>query len=136
MQKLAEVCIRRPVFAAMIILALVVVGATSYSKLGVDRFPTIDLPTVTIRMTLPGASPEEAESQLAKPIEEVVNTVEGVEQLRSVLQPGAILRHRDLQPEPRYRGGGPGCARSGPVGTAPASPRDGSAGRSESGQRF
>ena len=88
MQKLAEVCIRRPVFAAMIILALVVVGATSYSKLGVDRFPTIDLPTVTIRMTLPGASPEEAESQLAKPIEEVVNTVEGVEQLRSVSSQG------------------------------------------------
>jgi HAE1 family hydrophobic/amphiphilic exporter-1 len=88
MQKLAEICIKRPVFAAMIILALVVVGATSYSKLGVDRFPTIDLPTVTVRMTLPGASPEEAESQLAKPIEEVVNTVEGVEQLRSVSSQG------------------------------------------------
>lgn len=88
MQKLAEICIHRPVFAAMIILALVVVGATSYSKLGVDRFPTIDLPTVTVRMTLPGASPEEAESQLAKPIEEVVNTVEGVEQLRSVSSQG------------------------------------------------
>ena len=88
MQKLAEICINRPVFAAMIILALVVVGATSYSKLGVDRFPTIDLPTVTVRMTLPGASPEEAESQLAKPIEEVVNTVEGVEQLRSVSSQG------------------------------------------------
>jgi HAE1 family hydrophobic/amphiphilic exporter-1 len=88
MQKLADICIQRPVFAAMIVLSLVVVGATSYSKLGVDRFPTIDLPTVTIRMTLPGASPEEAESQLAKPIEEVVNTVEGVEQLRSVSSQG------------------------------------------------
>ena len=88
MQKLAEICIRRPVFAAMIILSLVVVGAASYSKLGVDRFPSIDLPTVTIRMSLPGASPEEAESQLAKPIEEVVNTVEGVEQLRSVSSQG------------------------------------------------
>jgi HAE1 family hydrophobic/amphiphilic exporter-1 len=88
MQKLAEICIRRPVFAAMIILSLVVVGAASYFKLGVDRFPTIDLPTVTIRMSLPGASPEEAESQLAKPIEEVVNTVEGVEQLRSISSQG------------------------------------------------
>lgn len=88
MQKLAEICIQRPVFAAMIILSLVVVGAASYSKLGVDRFPSIDLPTVTIRMSLPGASPEEAESQLAKPIEEVVNTVEGVEQLRSVSSQG------------------------------------------------
>lgn len=88
MQKLAEICIRRPVFAAMIILSLTVVGAASYFKLGVDRFPTIDLPTVTVRMSLPGASPEEAESQLAKPIEEVVNTVEGVEQLRSVSSQG------------------------------------------------
>lgn len=88
MQKLAEICISRPVFAAMIILSLVVVGTESYFKLGVDRFPTIDLPTVTIRMSLPGASPEEAESQLAKPIEEVVNTVEGVEQLRSIASQG------------------------------------------------
>ncbi|HEX9000426.1 MAG TPA: efflux RND transporter permease subunit [Blastocatellia bacterium] len=88
MQKLAEICIQRPVFAVMIVLSLVVVGAASYSKLGVDRFPAIDLPTVTIRMSLPGASPEEAESQLAKPIEEVVNTVEGVEQLRAIASQG------------------------------------------------
>jgi HAE1 family hydrophobic/amphiphilic exporter-1 len=88
MQKLAEICIRRPVFAAMIILSLVVVGAASYFKLGVDRFPKIDLPQVGIRMSLPGASPEEAESQLAKPIEEVVNTVEGVDQLRSISSQG------------------------------------------------
>lgn len=88
MQKLAEICIRRPVFAAMIILSLVVVGAASYVKLGVDRFPKIDLPTVTVRMTLPGASPEEAESQLARPVEDAVNTVEGVEQLRSVSSQG------------------------------------------------
>lgn len=88
MQKLAEICIRRPVFAAMIILSLVVVGATSYFKLGVDRFPSIDLPTVFIRTSLPGASPEEAESLLAKPIEEVVNTVEGIEQVRAVATQG------------------------------------------------
>src|SRR5678815_2380062 len=88
MQKLAEICIRRPVFAAMIILSLVVVGAASYFKLGVDRFPSIDLPTVTVRMSLPGASPEEAESSLARPIEDAVNTVEGIEQLRSVSSQG------------------------------------------------
>jgi HAE1 family hydrophobic/amphiphilic exporter-1 len=46
MQKLAEVCIRRPVFAAMIVLALVVVGAASYARLGVDRFPAVDIPSV------------------------------------------------------------------------------------------
>ena len=59
MQKLAEICIERPVFAAMIILSMVVVGASSYFKLGVDRFPSVDLPTVGVRTTLPGASPEE-----------------------------------------------------------------------------
>ncbi|MGI8785987.1 MAG: efflux RND transporter permease subunit [Acidobacteriota bacterium] len=84
MQKLAEVSIRRPVFAAMIILALVVVGAASYFRLGVDRFPSVDLPTVAVRTFLPGASPEEVESQISQPIEEVVNTVEGISELRSI----------------------------------------------------
>ena len=88
MQKLAEICIKRPVFAAMIILALVVVGASSYFKLGVDRFPAIDVPTVTVRASLPGASPEEAEATLAQTLEEAVNTVEGVEMLRSVSSQG------------------------------------------------
>jgi HAE1 family hydrophobic/amphiphilic exporter-1 len=84
MQKLAEVCIKRPVFASMIILALVVVGAASYFKLGVDRFPKVDLPTVSIRTDLPGASTEEVETQVSQKIEEVVNTVEGITELRSI----------------------------------------------------
>src|ERR1044072_7200448 len=84
MQKLAEICIKRPVFAAMIVLALVVVGAASYFRLGVDRFPSVDLPTVSVRTTLPGGSPEEVESEVSQKIEEVVNTVEGIQQLRSV----------------------------------------------------
>ena len=84
MQKLAEICIRRPVFAVMIVLALVVVGAASYTGLGVDRFPSVDLPTVSIRRLLPGASTEETEAEISEVIEEVVNTVEGVEELRSI----------------------------------------------------
>ncbi len=88
MQKLAEICIRRPVFAAMIILALVVVGAASYSRLGVDRFPSVDLPTVSVRTTLPGASPEEVETEVTQRIEEVVNTVEGLDELRSISSQG------------------------------------------------
>ncbi|MGH7843635.1 MAG: efflux RND transporter permease subunit [Candidatus Binatia bacterium] len=89
MQKLAEICIRRPVFASMIILALVVVGATSYFRLGVDRFPSVDLPNVTVRTSLPGASPEEIETVISQPIEEVVNTVEGIDELRSISGQGA-----------------------------------------------
>src|SRR5438552_7375577 len=84
MQKLAEICIRRPVFAAMIVLSLVVVGSASYFKLGVDRFPSVDLPTVSVRTNLPGASPEEMETLVSQRIEEVVNTVDGIDQLRSV----------------------------------------------------
>jgi HAE1 family hydrophobic/amphiphilic exporter-1 len=84
MQKLAEICIRRPVFASMIIMALVVVGATSYFRLGVDRFPSVDLPNVSVRTTLPGASPEEVETVVSQIIEEVVNTVEGIDELRSI----------------------------------------------------
>jgi hydrophobic/amphiphilic exporter-1 (mainly G- bacteria), HAE1 family len=88
MQKLAEISIRRPVFAAMIILALVVVGAASYGGLGVDRFPSVDLPTVSVRTALPGASTEEVENQISQVIEEAVNTVEGVQELRSVSSAG------------------------------------------------
>lgn len=84
MQKLAEICIQRPVFAAMIILALVVVGAASYFRLGVDRFPSVDLPTVSVRTSLRGAAPEEIESEVSQKIEEVVNTVEGIQELRSI----------------------------------------------------
>ncbi|MBI3681215.1 MAG: efflux RND transporter permease subunit [Acidobacteria bacterium] len=84
MQKLAEVCVRRPVFAVMLILALVVVGAVSYTKLGIDRFPDIDLPIVSVRTTLPGAAPEEIESTVTKRIEDAVATVEGIENIRSI----------------------------------------------------
>src|SRR5918992_2647712 len=84
MQKLAEICIRRPVFATMIVLSLVVVGTASFFRLGVDRFPSVDLPTVSVRTGLPGGSPEEVESLITQQIEEVVNTVDGIDQLRSI----------------------------------------------------
>ena len=89
MQKLAEICIRRPVFAAMLILALCVVGGAGYLRLGVDRFPSVDLPTVSIRTQLPGASTEEVETEISKRIEEAVNTVEGIDELRSISGPGS-----------------------------------------------
>src|SRR5688572_28071265 len=84
MRKLAETCIERPVFAAMLILSMVVVGAAAYFKLGTDRLPSVDLPTVSVRTSLPGASPEEMETEVSQIIEEAVNTVEGLEELRSI----------------------------------------------------
>jgi len=91
MQKLAEICIRRPVFATMIVLSLVVVGAAGFFKLGVDRFPAVDLPTVSVRVGLPGAAPEEVESLITQQVEEVINTVDGISELRSVSGQGTSL---------------------------------------------
>ena len=78
-----EVFVRRPVFTTMIVATLVVLGLASFTRLGVDIFPKVDLPTITITTRLPGASPEEIESQITKPIEEVVNTISGLDELRS-----------------------------------------------------
>ncbi|MFM1767788.1 MAG: hypothetical protein RJA22_317 [Verrucomicrobiota bacterium] len=88
MQKLADLCIRRPVFASMLIASLVVIGAAGYLNLGVDRFPAVDLPTVRVSTRLPGASPAEIESQITQRIEEAVNTVEGIKELTSVSSSG------------------------------------------------
>lgn len=91
MQKLAQVCIDRPVFATMLILLMVVAGAVGFQKLPVDRYPAVDLPTVTIRTLLPGASPEEVEVTVSQPVEEAVNTVEGIQELRSISSSGTSL---------------------------------------------
>lgn len=88
MLSLIDLFIRRPVFASMIILAMVVVGTAAYNGLGIDRLPSVDLPSVNVRTTLPGASPEEAESEVSEQIEEVVNTVDGIEELRSISSNG------------------------------------------------
>jgi HAE1 family hydrophobic/amphiphilic exporter-1 len=91
MQKLAEVCIRRPVFAAMLILALVVVGSVAYGSLGVDRFPSVDVPTVSVRTVLPGGAPEDVETEVTEEIEKAVNTVEGIRELRSITSNGVSM---------------------------------------------
>ena len=80
---LYEICIRRPVFATMIIMSLVVMGLASYRDLGLDIFPKVDLPTITVTTRLDGASPEEIENQITKRVEEAVNTINGIDELRS-----------------------------------------------------
>ena len=83
MQWLAEICVHRPVFATVIVLFLTVVGGFSFFTLGVDRFPKIDLPTVSVSTGNPGAAPEEIESEITDIIEGALNTVPGVEEMRS-----------------------------------------------------
>lgn len=91
MNFLASVCIRRPVFAVMLIAAMVVAGSVAFSRLGVDRLPSVDLPTVNVRTVLPGASPEEVEAQVSQVVEEAVNTVEGISELRSISAQGSSI---------------------------------------------
>jgi len=83
MQWLAEICVKRPVFATMLISSLVVVGAFSFFSLGVDLFPKIDFPTITVTVQNPGASPQEIETEITEKIEEAVNTISGIDELRS-----------------------------------------------------
>jgi hydrophobic/amphiphilic exporter-1 (mainly G- bacteria), HAE1 family len=83
MQWLAEVCVKRPVFATMLILSLVVVGTFSFFSLGLDLFPKIDFPTITVTVINPGASPEEIETEITEKVEEAVNTISGIDELRS-----------------------------------------------------
>src|ERR671912_1468670 len=83
MQWLAEVCVKRPDFATMLILSLVTVGAFSFFSLGVDLFPKIDFPTITITVVNPGASPREIETEVTDKIEAAVNTISGIDELRS-----------------------------------------------------
>lgn len=88
MQWLAEICVHRPVFATVIVMFLTVVGGFSFFTLGVDRFPKIDLPTISVGTSNPGASPEEIETEITDVIEGALNTVPGVEEMRSSSQRG------------------------------------------------
>ena len=78
-----RVSLQNPVFATMVMLALVVLGAFSYQRLKIDQFPNIDFPVVVITTEYPGASPEIVESEVSKKIEEGVNSVAGINALTS-----------------------------------------------------
>lgn len=86
--RLADISVKYPVFATMIIAFLVVIGLMSYSLLGLDIFPKVDFPTVTVTTSLKGASPEELETQITKPTEEAINTISGIDELRSTTVEG------------------------------------------------
>ena len=91
MHALAQLCVRRPVFATMLILALVVAGIFSYFSLGVDLFPKVDVPTVLVTISNPGASPEEIESEISKKVEDAINTISQVDEVRSTSSEGQSL---------------------------------------------
>jgi HAE1 family hydrophobic/amphiphilic exporter-1 len=88
MQWLAALCVKRPVFATVLILSLTVIGAFAFTLLGVDRFPKIDFPTILVTTVQPGAAPEQVETEITDKIEEAVNTISGIDELRSVSSEG------------------------------------------------
>jgi hydrophobic/amphiphilic exporter-1 (mainly G- bacteria), HAE1 family len=90
-QWLAETCVKRPVFAMMLILALLVAGVAAYPRLGVDRYPSMDMPTVSVRTPYPGAAPEEVESEVSQVLEDAIATVAGIEELRSISNEGSSM---------------------------------------------
>ncbi len=78
---LSETCVRRPVFAFMLIMFLVVMGLFSFVDLGVDLFPRSDPATVNVQVQLPGASPEEMVSQVILPLEESIAAISGIDEM-------------------------------------------------------
>ena len=101
---IADLCISRPVFATMINLFLVVLGWFSFQQIGIDQFPNVELPIVTVTTTLRGASPEEMETSVTRPLEEIINTVQGIDELSSITIEGVsritiqffLERNRDI----------------------------------------
>jgi HAE1 family hydrophobic/amphiphilic exporter-1 len=87
----SDVCINRPVFTWVLVAIPVVLGLFSYSELGVDLFPDVDFPVCTVTTVLPGASVEEMETTVTKPIEDIINTVSGIDELRSTTTEGVSV---------------------------------------------
>ena len=88
MQWLAAISVKRPVFASVLVLVFVVVGVLGYTRLPVDRFPKVDFPSVMVLTRLDGATPKEIETEITDKIEEAVNTVSGIDELRSTSTEG------------------------------------------------
>src|SRR6516162_10148796 len=85
---ISEICIRRPIFTWVLVGVPVVLGLVAYFGLGVDLFPKVDFPVVSVTAALPGASAEEMEATVTKLLEEAVNQVSGVDELRSTTREG------------------------------------------------
>ncbi len=88
---LSDICINRPVFTWVLVAIPVVLGLVSYNELGVDLFPNVDFPVCTVTTVLPGASVEEMETTVTKPVEDIINTVAGIDELRSITQEGVSI---------------------------------------------
>ncbi len=87
---LSDLSIKRPVFATVLMLALVTLGLFSYRRLAIDMFPDVEIPVLSIITVFPGASPETVEREVTKRIEEAVNPISGVKHVMLDLARGAL----------------------------------------------
>ncbi len=85
---ITEACIKKPVFAWMLMAATIVFGLVASQRIGISQFPDVDFPTINISVTWEGASPEAVESDLVEPLEEAVMQVEGVKSVTSTARQG------------------------------------------------
>ena len=85
---LSELCVRRPVFATMLVMSLVVLGTFSFRGLGVDLFPKADPATVSVALSLPGASPDEMSTSVVEPMEEAISGVSGIDEIQARISEG------------------------------------------------
>jgi len=85
---LSELCVRRPVFATMLVMSLVVLGVFSFRDLGVDLFPRADPATVNVNLSLPGASPDEISSSVIEPMEQAISGVSGIDEISARISEG------------------------------------------------
>ena len=115
---LSDISIKRPVFATMMMVALVVLGVVSYKRLAIDEYPDITYPVVIAQTTYPGASPEVMMREVSKPIEEALNTVQGIKEITSTSLEGVSIVRLAVQPRRRRRRRAAG--RAGQGGAHPA----------------
>lgn len=88
---LTRISVNHPVFATMIMVAMLVFGIYSYQRLPIEQLPNIDLPVVAVVVSYPGASPEAVENDIVKPIEEAVNTISGLDTIQSTSRAGQAM---------------------------------------------
>ena len=88
---LSDISIRRPVFATMMMVTLVVLGIVAYQRLSLDEYPDVTYPVILVQTSYPGTSPEVMERQVSRPIEQAVNTVQGIYEVTSTSLQGISM---------------------------------------------
>ena len=101
---LSDLSIKRPIFATVMMLALLTLGLFSYKRLGVEMFPNVEFPIVSIITTFPGASPETVEREVSKRLEDSVNQIAGVKHVFSTSREGVSTVTVQFQLEQKLKG--------------------------------